>query len=510
MLPNLSIVRGQGGLGRTLAGTDHYSGIIFYNSTKPTGFTGSKKTDYMKRITSLADAVALGVLNDFSDETKASCTFLVTHIGAANDTLNIKATLWNSEVVDLGTYTSAPPVNVNDEATAIAAFITAGTATHGFTATANTATVTIKPRPGVGVYLNTKSLTLTYSATPTLAGTLGAFSGGVASKLYQYWYQISEYFRMQPNGVLWVYFADVAVTFADVYDLQVFAQGAIRKLGIFANGLSAITTVTTSDLNKIGAKMAALQAINMPYWNVLYSCDIMATSTITNLADTSTCTNDGLATVIAMSLSGKGFDIYNMTGKSCNALGTILGTTSLAKTGDSIAWVAKYDISDGSECELIGFANGEDYYVQSSSALSLLNGMGYIFLRKFDGVIAGSYWSNDVCNALPTSDYYYLSDNTVIEKAIVYVRAALVPQLNSPLTLNSNGTLQNTTVAYFEGLVRTQLEQMIRDGEISAFSVTVPPTQNVLSTSTLTVNVVIIKNGIARNITVNIGYGLSV
>ena len=136
--------------------------------------------------------------------------------------------------------------------------------------------------------------------------------------------------------------------------------------------------------------------------------------------------------------------------------------------------------------------------------------MKYIFLRKFDGIISGSYWSNDVCNTLSTSDYAFLSDNTVIQKAILYARTALIPQLNAPLTLNSDGTLQNTTIAYFEGLCRTQLEQMVRAGEISAYSVVVPANQNVLSTSTLVVNITIIKNGIARNITVNIGFGLSV
>ena len=521
MLPNVTIVKGQGGLGRTLAGTDHYSGIIFYAGTsfsdtlKPLGFRGSVATSCMQKITSLADAVALGVLSDFSDETKASAALEITHIGASGDTIHLTLPLWNGNVLDLGVYTSAGGLTVDTEATAIAAFINSGTSNHGCTAVVNgsdLAQVDVTVNKGLGIFPNTKSLTAVYNAGTALAVTVGAFSGGVASKLYQYWYQISEYFRIQPNGVLWVYFANVPSTlnFNEVYDLQVFAQGAIRKLGIFANGIAAITTVTQADLNSIGAKMNQCATANIPYWNVLYSCDIMATTTITNLVDTHTLTNDGLSTIIAMSLSGVAFDIYNQSGKSVNALGTALGTVSLALTGQSIAWVSQFNISDGTECEKIGYANGQDYYVVGTSAQGLLDGMKYIFLRKFDGIISGSYWSNDVCNTLSTSDYAFLSDNTVIQKAILYARTALIPQLNAPLTLNSDGTLQNTTIAYFEGLCRTQLEQMVRAGEISAYSVVVPANQNVLSTSTLVVNITIIKNGIARNITVNIGFGLSV
>ena len=51
---------------------------------------------------------------------------------------------------------------------------------------------------------------------------------------------------------------------------------------------------------------------------------------------------------------------------------------------------------------------------------------------------------------------------------------------------------------------------MQRDGELSAYSVTIDPSQPALSTSTLVVSVSIVPKGVARNIVVNVGFTLSI
>lgn len=54
----LIFVKGEGGLGRVGAGSDHITGLVFYKSTLPTGFT---TTDRVKNITSVEDAIAKGI-----------------------------------------------------------------------------------------------------------------------------------------------------------------------------------------------------------------------------------------------------------------------------------------------------------------------------------------------------------------------------------------------------------------------------------------------------------------
>ncbi len=54
----LIFVKGEGGLGRVGAGSDHITGLVAYKATLPAGFT---TTDRVKNITSLEDAVAKGI-----------------------------------------------------------------------------------------------------------------------------------------------------------------------------------------------------------------------------------------------------------------------------------------------------------------------------------------------------------------------------------------------------------------------------------------------------------------
>jgi hypothetical protein len=109
-----------------------------------------------------------------------------------------------------------------------------------------------------------------------------------------------------------------------------------------------------------------------------------------------------------------------------------------------------------------------------------------------------------------TSDYAYIADNRTIQKATRGIYANVIPALNSPITLNSDGTLADESIAYFGGLAETPLQQMVRDGELSGFAVTVDASQNVLSTGVLTINVNLLQIATGRNITVNIGYQVTV
>lgn len=43
MANNVIFNKGQGGLGRPLAGTDYISGMLFYSATLPSGFNSSNR-----------------------------------------------------------------------------------------------------------------------------------------------------------------------------------------------------------------------------------------------------------------------------------------------------------------------------------------------------------------------------------------------------------------------------------------------------------------------------------
>lgn len=140
-LNDIIFIKGQAGLGRPLAGEDFISGLLIYTSSLPSGFSSSSR---VKLFGSVADAEAAGIVNDYSDATAATATYLITTKGNTGDT--IKATYTGASAVlrDLGLYTVASADStIALQGAAWAAVINAGTATHGCTASLNTATLTI-------------------------------------------------------------------------------------------------------------------------------------------------------------------------------------------------------------------------------------------------------------------------------------------------------------------------------------------------------------------------------
>jgi len=206
MRGDIRFIKGQGASQRTLAGSDFISGLILYTASLPSGFT---TTANIKQIFGTVDAEALGIKADYSDETKAAGTYMVTAVGSTGDTINIKVTEPLGKIVNLGTYTRL----VGDTTTTkvclgIVAAINAGTLTHGYSATNLTDTLTITPRAGLGIFLNSGT-PIVATIVGTIAGTLTQFTGGVASKQAVWHYHIAEYFRANVNSQLWVGFFSV-------------------------------------------------------------------------------------------------------------------------------------------------------------------------------------------------------------------------------------------------------------------------------------------------------------
>jgi hypothetical protein len=97
-----------------------------------------------------------------------------------------------------------------------------------------------------------------------------------------------------------------------------------------------------------------------------------------------------------------------------------------------------------------------------------------------------------------------------MDKSERLVYTALLPKLNSPITLNADGTMTANTINIFKSEVIGALDVMLRAGEISAFSVEIDPAQDVLQTSTIEVTYFIVPIGVAREIEVNNSFTVSI
>lgn len=493
--------KGQGGLGRPLAGTDYISGLLFYsNATLPSGFSSS---DRVKVVYSVEDAENLGILDTHLGETKATGSITVTGAGAQNDTIKVSV-VTDIETVVLGTATVGATPTTTTVATAIAAAINAGTSTHGFTATSNVAVVTVTAPSGSGAGANAYTFSLAITGTATATNV--AFASGVASDIDILHYHISEYFRVQPKGKLWVSIqatSDVA-TWAKVTTLQNTAQGEIKQLGIYQKS----SAFATSQVTSLQAVLDTLETNHKTISSVVYQADFSAVSDLTTLSDLKALSGKNITVTIGQDGANVGYALWRATTKSIGCLGTTLGAISLAKVNESIRWIAKFNMASD-EYDTLAFANGDFYTDLSDGTISGIDTVGYVFLKKEVGLV-GSYHNRPHTAIALTSDYTWIYNNRTIDKAIRGLRTFLLPQLASPLVINANGTLNEDTIAYFDTLCKRALEVMQREAELSAFAVTIDPTQNVLSTNTLTIAVKLVPVGVADTIEVNVGFALSV
>lgn len=501
-LNDITFVRGQGGLGRPLTGEDHISGLLIYNDALPSGFDSS---DRIKTVYSLEQAETLGIVNDYSDETKATGSVVITNVGSNGNTIAIKI-VEPRETVTIATYTKvAGDTTVTNVAVAIKNLINADTDVHGYTASNSSGTVTITAREGLGVFLNSGT-PITTTIVGGIAATITQFSGGVASELAPMHYHISEYFRAQPKGVLYVgiYEYPSSYTFTELATLVNFSNGTIRQCGIYVTD----TAFASSQLTTIQSVCTTLASEQKPL-SVVYAADLSAVSDLSTLTDLRTLNCPNVSMVIGQDGNGVGYDLFNASGYSISCLGAVLGAVSFAKVSDSIAWVGKFNMSNGVELDVAAFANGDLFRDTATSLVSQLNTRKYIFLRKYINN-SGTYFNDSHTAVADTSDYAYLENQRTIDKAVRGIYAQLQPEIASPLVLNANGTLQDVTVAYFENKAEVNLQQMVRDGELSAYAVEIDTAQNVLSTSTLVVTVRLLPIGVARYINVNIGFTLSI
>jgi hypothetical protein len=508
-LNDIVFIKGQGGLGRPLEGEDFISGLLIYtaNGNLPSGFS---TTNRIKSIGGLTDTIAAGINNDYSDATAATGSYLVSNAGATNDVITVNVADLSStgvaQTTALCTYTRlSTDTTVALVAAGIGAAINAGTINHGYSATVATATVTITAPKKFGTFLNSNT-PLSVAITGAIAGTITQFSGGTVSNQAIWYYHISEYFRLQPKGQLFVGFYPVPATytFTEIQTIQDFANGKIRQLGVFKGAAAAFNT----DPVAIQAVCNTCADLHKPL-SVVYAADITAITDLSTLFDLATLTANNVSAVIGQDAGGQGNYLYKTTAKSITTLGATLGAISLSKVSEDIAWISKYNISSGTECDTIGFANGLSLISVSQSLLNTLDNRRYIFLIKYVG-IAGSYFNDSHCAIQVTSDYAYIENNRTIDKAIRGAYSSLLPNLNSPLVLNADGTLTDNTIAYFISQASPNLDQMVRDSELSAFAVRIDSTQNVLSTSTLVISIALVPIGVARNIVVNIGFTLSI
>lgn len=314
---------------------------------------------------------------------------------------------------------------------------------------------------------------------------------------------IKDFFRVNPSGTLWIFLVSTSMP----YEVMAQGLGGARELLNEAGGTIRQIAFAYNPPVQVNDNTALLAAIPMAQ----------------ELADWSYSQH----MPVEVLLEGKGFDSQSvedlrnkdaenvtvMIGQNLTvgqqdwtyaAVGLLLGAVSLAAVNENVGWVQRFNLSGG-YLENPGI-EGEAFTKLSPSKVLEIHEKGYVFLRNHVG-ISGVYLNDSFTATELANDYAYIENNRTIHKAVRLIRQALLPRLNSPVTLDpEQGTLSPEVVKAIESEGRRALENMLRDQEASDTDVFVDPEQDILATSELKVDFAIVPTGTARKFKVTIGF----
>ncbi|AHJ98933.1 DUF2586 family protein [Hymenobacter swuensis] len=328
-------------------------------------------------------------------------------------------------------------------------------------------------------------------------------------------YHVSEFFRLSQGGVLYLLVVARTVTMAQMADkaepyakrLLTEANGKIKQLALCLDSAAsyAATVVDGLDGDVVAAlpKAQALAAEEFAQHRpvlVLLAGHGLSVS-LAGLLDLREQNAEYVALVI-------GTDHLSRPGVP--AIGTALGTVSLAQVHENIGWLDKFTLAGNGRFLSAGLSNGKSLGELVAGDLEGLHAKGYLFAMQHVG-FDGFFWNDShTCTDL-ASDYAYIENVRTSNKAARVVRQALLPSLKGPLPLNADGTLRASAVGELEAKGKSALDNsMGRAGEISASDVYIDPAQDVLATSIVTADFSIVPIGTAREIRATVGFAKSV
>lgn len=313
------------------------------------------------------------------------------------------------------------------------------------------------------------------------------------------WWHIREFFRMSPEGKLWLLLVDHSVSpvnpddlFADTgvaYCKKLInsAGGEIRQLGMLLRTADLAGTYTDGLDDEIIAAIPAAQTFaewcytNHKPLNVIIECPDIQTpySSLTDLRAMAAEYNK-VSLVIGMDS-----DIADDDAAYAKraALGTCLGMVSLRAVNEDIGWVGPGNITDANRGYFVNACLSDGTAIEDVEAdWQGLDDDGYIFVLPYTG-LAGYRFNSDHTACLTTNDERSISRGRTKDKAARVLRAALLPAVKSPQLVDPDtGKLTPAVIKYFEKLANSALDtEMTNQEEISGRKTTVDPDSDLLT-----------------------------
>ena len=322
---------------------------------------------------------------------------------------------------------------------------------------------------------------------------------------------VKEFYSEAPEGTkLWVMGVASSVSIANLTDKT-------------KNNISPLLTAARGTINILMVKMAS--AANPTMSGSIDGATITAITNLQALAEDWTENKYApfMCLIEALSYSGTASTLPDLTARTDNRVGVVLGDTVAESDNAAIGLVAGRLASEPVHRNLARVRSGaikaETMYIGSVQAElgdpDVANDLGYIVPRTFVGK-SGYYWSDDHLATGSSDDYCSIARRRTIDKAFRIAYKTLVEEIAENVPVNTEGKLAAYHCKGVEASVESAIvNSMTSEGNLgndpdnaNDLGVTcyIDPDQNILSTSRLEAILKVKPYGYSKYIDVKLGF----
>lgn len=322
------------------------------------------------------------------------------------------------------------------------------------------------------------------------------------------WKHISEFYAQAGEGSeLWIMLVVNTTTMEDICDqtndlakkLLDAANGRIRLLGVTRIPDGTYTPTFNDGLDDdVTAAVLTAQALATAYAALYKPVRILLEGrayqgVVANLADLRAGSENRVGVVLG---GTKESATSAAVGLTLGRLAKNPVQRNIGRVKDGNLGIVAAYLSDGNPIEDL-----------SEAEWGQVHDKGYIFMRPYQG--KNGYYFNDDPSCSPiTDDYSSLARGRVIDKALLLTYATYIEEILDDIEVDPDtGRMNAAVIKNYQSLIENTLNtQMTNEGEVSGVTVNIDPTQNVLSTDKVVIDLRIIPLAYGKTIEVSLGF----
>lgn len=203
--------------------------------------------------------------------------------------------------------------------------------------------------------------------------------------------------------------------------------------------------------------------------------------------------------------------------KNYVAIGAVLGMLSVRQVNENLGSVnilqkpqpkraqGDYPLTNGTKWVAASISNGVAVTQLTGADKKQLTDKGYIYAGSYDGY-GGVFFNSSPTATTAISDYAYIENNRVWNKAARRIRAILLPEIKGVVKKDpQTGYIRSTTISRWTSLVNAGLEMMVAADEISSYDCHIDPKQILGPGQPLIIKAQILMDDIVHEMDVELG-----